>query len=95
MRELLIALYIYTGILSLLSVEGIAEAKLEGLSCYGSNVLVLIQAQVIEGGAREEEGGEGRKLVGVLKKLELPTFRIGRKLTHRAHRRYIYTDNLE
>ena len=77
------------GILSLLSVEGITEAKLEGLSCYGSNVLVLIQAQVVIGDTRGDgEEGEGKRLVSRSK--ELPTFRIGRKLTHRAHRRLVH-----
>lgn len=72
-----------SGILSLLSVEGIKEADLEGLSCYGSNVLVLIQAQVEERAAEEGEEGKGRE--GVTS--DTPTFRIGRKLTHRG--RYV------
>ena len=71
--------------------EGTTEAKLEGLSCYGSNVLVLIQAQVVIGDTRGD--GEGKRLVSRSK--ELPTFRIGRKLTHRAHRRLVHIASIE
>lgn len=63
--------------------EGITEAKLEGLSCYGSNVLVLIQAQVVVGGRGEGERGEGKRRTGKTAG-ELPTFKIGRKITQRA-----------
>ena len=66
--------------------EGITEAKLEGLSCYGSNVLVLIQAQVVMGTRGEGERGEGKKGVDKLSR-ELPTFKIGRKITQRAQLR--------
>ena len=70
-----------SGVLNLLSVEGIREAHLEGLGCYGSNVVVLIQAMVEERAAEEEEGQEGKKSGATS---DLPTFRIGRKLTHRG-----------
>lgn len=70
-----------SGILNLLSVEGISEAKLEGLSCYGSNVLVLIQAQVVIGTHTEE--GSTKKWTE-----RSPTFRIGRKITQRTLWRY-------
>ena len=73
-----------SGILNLLSVEGIAEAKLEGLSCYGSNVLVLLQAQVITHTHTEEEESASEKWTG-----RSPTFRIGRKITQRAIWRYV------
>lgn len=76
-----------SGILDLLSMEHIREAKLEGLSCYGSNVIVLIQAQVEIGTRTEEEGGAEKKWVGHSN--ELTTFRIGRKLTHRTHWRLV------
>ena len=75
-----------SGILNLLSVEGITEAKLEGLSCYGSNVLVLIQAQVVEGSSVEGEGEGRRSRIGCK---ELPTFRIGRRIAQRALRRLV------
>ena len=79
-----------SGILNLLSVEGITEAKLEGLSCYGSNVLVLIQAQVVMGATSGEESRHAeRKYVECSKGKELPTFRIGRKLTQRKNWRLV------
>ena len=76
----------FTGILNLLSVEGITEAKLEGLSCYGSNVLVLIQAQVVMGTRVGE--GERRVMVGRTSR-ELPTFKIGRRIIQRAQWRSV------
>ena len=76
-----------SGILNLLSVEGITEAKLEGLSCYGSNVLVLIQAQVVDTHAERHGNADNNKWTGHTN--ELPTFRIGRKLTQRAYRRLV------
>ena len=77
----------FTGILNLLSVEGITEAKLEGLSCYGSNVLVLIQAQVVMGTRVGE--GERRVMVGRSSR-ELPTFKIGRRIIQRAQWRSVH-----
>ena len=85
-----------SGILSLLSVEGITEAKLEGLSCYGSNVLVLIQAQIVigtctgKGEGEGEKGSAGRNNNGTGHSNELPTFRIGRRLTQRTQWRSVY-----
>ena len=85
-----------SGILSLLSVEGITEAKLEGLSCYGSNVLVLIQAQIVigtctgKGEGEGEKGSAGRNNNGTGHSNELPTFRIGRRLTQRTQWRLVY-----
>ena len=80
-----------SGILSLLSEEGITEAKLEGLSCYGSNVLVLIQAQVVIGTGTEEgeKANTERNNDGTGHSNELPTFRIGRRLTQRTHWRLV------
>ena len=67
--------------------EGITEAKLEGLSCYGSNVLVLIQAQVVMGTRVGE--GERRVMVGRSTR-ELPTFKIGRRIIQRAQWRSVH-----
>ena len=64
--------------------EGITEAKLEGLSCYGSNVLVLIQAQVVIHTHTDEEESAGEKWTG-----RSPTFRFGKKITQRALGRYV------
>ena len=68
-----------------MSVEGITEAKLEGLSCYGSNVLVLIQAQVVVGTTGSETGErDSEKRVTGKTVRELPTFKIGRRVIQRT-----------
>ena len=60
-----------SGILSTLSALGLQNAKLEGISCFGSNVLVLI-----EGRELPQDGGENVQRGQALLK-------IGRKLTDR------------
>lgn len=81
-----------SGILNLLSVEGITAAKLEGLSCYGSNVLVLIQAQVVTATtctSGDDSRQTERQSVELSRPKELPTFKIGRKLIQRANLRLV------
>ena len=86
-----------SGVLRLLSAgPRVKEANLEGISCYGNNVLVLIQAQVEaegegEGEGARGEGGEGEGRREREANIDVPTFKIGRKLTHyRRYNKYHY-----
>lgn len=72
-----------SGLLSTLSVQGLTNAKLEGVSCFGGNVLILIEAQVL----LDVEGKEGvlqRGTAMVTKMAKQPRLVLGRKLTEKG-----------
>lgn len=70
------------GLLSALSVQGLMNAKLEGVSCFGCNVLILIEAQVL----LDVEGKEGAQQRGSMasKLMKQPRLILGRKLTEKS-----------
>ena len=87
MRPTSIDLVGRSGLLSTLSVQGLTSAKLEGVSCFGCNVLILIEAQVM----LDAEGKEGSQQ-RVSKMVKQPRLVLGRKLTEKgALRRYYAT----
>ena len=71
-----------SGLLSTLSVQGMTNAKLEGVSCFGCNVLILIEAQVL----LDEGEGEGiqQRVPFVSKPSKQPKLILGRKLTEKG-----------
>ena len=76
-----------SGLLSTLSVQGLTSAKLEGVSCFGCNVLILIEAQVM----LDAEGKDGtqQRVSTASKMTKQPRLVLGRKLTEKgALRRY-------
>lgn len=87
MRPTSIDLVGRSGLLSTLSVQGLTSAKLEGVTCFGCNVLILIEAQVM----LDAEGKDGsQQRVSVASKMvKQPRLVLGRKLTEKgALRRY-------
>ena len=82
MRPTSIDLVGRSGLLSALSVQGLMNAKLEGVSCFGCNVLILIEAQVL----LDMEGKEGAQQRGsmVSKLMKQPRLILGRKLTEKG-----------
>ena len=87
MRPTSIDLVGRSGLLSTLSVQGLTNAKLEGVSCFGCNVLILIEAQVM----LDAEGKEGtqQRVSTASKMVKQPRLILGRKLTEKgALRRY-------
>ena len=87
MRPTSIDLVGRSGLLSTLSVQGLTSAKLEGVSCFGCNVLILIEAQVM----LDAEGKDGtqQRVSMASKMVKQPRLVLGRKLTEKgALRRY-------
>ena len=82
MRPTSIDLIGRSGLLSTLSVQGMTNAKLEGVSCFGCNVLILIEAQVLldEG----ESEGVQQRVPFVSKPSKQPKLVLGRKLTEKS-----------
>ena len=77
-----------SGLLSTLSVQGLTSAKLEGVSCFGCNVVILIEAQVMLN-AEGKEGGAQQRVSTATKIMRQPRLVLGRKLTEKgALRRY-------
>ena len=90
MRPTSIDLVGRSGLLSTLSVQGLTSAKLEGVSCFGGNVLILIEAQVM----LDAEGRDGSQQRASMasKMVKQPRLVLGRKLTEKgALRRYMCT----
>ena len=93
MRPTSIDLVGRSGLLSTLSVQGLTSAKLEGVSCFGCNVLILIEAQVL----LDAEGKDGtqQRVSTASKMVKQPRLVLGRKLTEKgALRRYVYNASL-
>ena len=87
MRPTSIDLVGRSGLLSMLSVQGLTSAKLEGVSCFGCNVLILIEAQVMLDA--EGKGGSQPRVSTASKIVKEPRLVLGRKLTEKgALRRY-------
>ena len=82
MRPTSIDLIGRSGLLSALSVQGLTNAKLEGVSCFGCNVLILIEAQVLLD-MEAKEGAQQRGSV-VSKLAKQPQLKLGRKLTEKG-----------
>lgn len=77
-----------SGLLSTFSVQGLMNARLEGISCFGCNVVILIEARVL----LEAEGKDGvRPRVSVTSKLvKQPRLILSRRLTEKGvSRRYV------
>lgn len=66
------------GLLSELSAQGLQQAKLEGVSNYAGNVLILIEAKV------PEEKGEGQRLLRVSPPQQ-PLLMMSKRLMERRH----------
>ena len=73
---------------------GLRDVKLEGVSCFGSNVLVLIEAHEQENTKVEVGGVRGMEAAvaepGKMEELKPPKFRLGRKLVERRISRYMH-----
>ena len=82
MRPTSIDLVGRSGLLSMFFVQGLTSAKLEGVSCFGGNVLILIEAQVL----LDVEGKEGaqQRVALVSKMTKQPRLVLGRKLTEKS-----------
>jgi hypothetical protein len=88
MRPTSIDLVGRSGLLSALSVQGLTSAKLEGVSCFGCNVLILIEAQVMLDAELGKDGSQPR-VSTASKMVKQPRLVLGRKLTEKgALRRY-------
>ncbi len=88
MRPTSIDLVGRSGLLSTLFVQGLTSAKLEGVSCFGCNVLILIEAQVMLDAELGEDGSQPR-VSTASKMVKQPRLILGRKLTEKgALRRY-------
>lgn len=79
------------GLLSDLSAQGLQQAKLECVSSFAGNLLILIEAKVPEEGKEEKEGGAGK---GKALKVSppKPALLMSKRLMERRHwNRYVYT----
>ena len=66
--------------------SGIRNAKLEGVACFGCNVIALIEAQIAEEDERPATGVQSSVVVrqpGAGNTLSRPYMRLSRKLTER------------
>lgn len=68
------------GLLSDLSAQGLQQAKLEGVSNFAGNVLILVEAKVPE----EEVRGEGQRLLKVTPPKQ-PLLMMSKRLIERRH----------
>ena len=82
MRPTSIDLVGRSGLLSALYIQGLTNAKLEGVSSFGCNVLILIEAQILLDVG--DKGGVQQRGAMVSTLVKQPRLILGRKLTEKG-----------